>query len=1268
MQGLSVVPLSLQKKFVRPMTGRRAYSTEADAALASSSLGQRKTFGMHKLLGRGFVNPLTGKLPDRPDDGTGADDEEDNQPKDEGFEPLVLWVCPAEGGECRGLPPSTSTAQQWDDNGIESSVTKVVPAPETSYAARNVEVPAVLCKFLRPHQREGVQFMYECVMGQRAFSGKGCILADDMGLGKTLQSVALIYTMLKSGITADGLPTCKKVIIVCPCSLVKNWDNEFSKWLGAGTVKTMALAENDRKTVEKNIDSFVKTNIHNVLIVSYETLRTHVERLNKDPRSACDLLVCDEAHRLKNADNQTSGALSSIKCRRRVLLTGTPMQNDLEEFFAIVDFTNPNVLGSAEDFRRKFRSPILRGKEPDATAAQRAKMLGKQQEMSNIVNEFILRRVNTLNAQHLPPKLVQVVCCRLTDMQENIYNHLIGSKAIQQITDGKQVNCLSSIQMLMKLCNHPRLVAEDELAEKAKIAARNAAALRPNYDEDDRRREKGQQHGASSAAPGADGVNKFLPFVPGRRENQPVFPEWSGKMNVLFRLMKEMRKPGNGNDKIVVISNYTQTLDLIGKMCAENNWKSCRLDGSVTMKKRQKLVDEFNDPCSTLVAFLLSSKAGGCGLNLIGANRLVLFDPDWNPAVDKQAAARCWRDGQRKRCFTYRFLATGSVEEKIYQRQLSKEGLQSIVDDKEQVNALSSKDLKNLFQYRGTTPSDTHDKLNCTRCKLVMDDAAENEKQLLPSKLLKCKELLNEMVEHEDAERFLNPADPDAEGITREEYDRIVKQPMDLGRIQAQLDKLDDKTKLPYYKTVAEFSKDVNRIFSNVAKVWDQETDIGLAAGKLQKWWLDRWQELVPILMTMKVSDAATRPSCEGAAASAAAKQQQQQASAASKAAGGGDEDGDFYEAIVAPVVVERSEDYQEQIGMPDEQDMRDWSHHFSTDTVDDPIFRAAMKGTDCVSFVFGLEVTWDLIQARKQEEEETAALDELRKLEEQQAARADASDSDDDGKENAIVVCNNSKKGGKAAVDKANKQGQQQGKKVPGAGGGKKRDDVSSDEDEDAPDNGSDLEGFIVDGDEDGDNDDGNGSDEFEEVKKVKKVKKAEKAETVVEKTKKEKRKKEEKKKKKKKKEEAEVAVALEDEDDDDEDKGMDVDEEPPKADDSKSMSEEEEEEEDEDSVVTGVSTTHAGSDSDDFESARKPAAVAKAVKEVVAKKKPAKEKKEPAATSNARGMWDCSACTFVNTKSAAKKCEMCNVKRVVVGGGGGGGGGGKERKRKSL
>jgi DNA repair and recombination RAD54-like protein len=190
--------------------------------------------------------------------------------------------------------------------------------------------------------------------------------------------------------------------------------------------------------------------------------------------------------------------------------------------------------------------------------------------------------------------------------------------------------------------------------------------------------------------------------------------ELSGKMVVLDRLLCEMR--ARGNERIVIVSNFTQTLDQIGLLCKERFFPVVRLDGSMAVKKRRVLVEEFCDPDKNQFAFLLSSKAGGCGLNLIGANRLILFDPDWNPATDKQAAARVWRDGQKRRCYVYRFLTAGTIEEKVFQRQLSKEGLQSIVvDDKMTVNAQSGDELKDIFTLE-VTPSSTHASLKCKRC------------------------------------------------------------------------------------------------------------------------------------------------------------------------------------------------------------------------------------------------------------------------------------------------------------------------------------------------------------------------------------------------------------------------------------------------------------------------------------------------------------------------------------------------------------------------
>jgi DNA repair and recombination RAD54-like protein len=192
---------------------------------------------------------------------------------------------------------------------------------------------------------------------------------------------------------------------------------------------------------------------------------------------------------------------------------------------------------------------------------------------------------------------------------------------------------------------------------------------------------------------------------------------YSGKMLVLDRMLARIR--AETNDKIVLISNYTQTLDIFAALCRSRNYGCLRLDGTMNVSKRQKLVDKFNDPEGPEFVFLLSSKAGGCGLNLIGANRLVLFDPDWNPAADQQALARVWRDGQKKDCFVYRFITTGTIEEKVFQRQSHKQSLSScVVDSAEDVERHFSLDsLRELFQYRNNTTSDTHDTFKCKRCR-----------------------------------------------------------------------------------------------------------------------------------------------------------------------------------------------------------------------------------------------------------------------------------------------------------------------------------------------------------------------------------------------------------------------------------------------------------------------------------------------------------------------------------------------------------------------
>lgn len=447
-----------------------------------------------------------------------------------------------------------------------------------------VEVDPMLTRWLRPHQREGVAFMFECVAGLREYEGRGCILADDMGLGKTLQGIALLHTLLSTtsptllglgdgwrggedgegGESGDGkkgggqpvapttlpAPTAlaRRVIIACPTSLVSNWESECEKWL-CGRLRVLALAEASREDVECGVDRFLSAaNPLQVLIISYETFRLHAPRFAARPW-ACDLLLCDEAHRLKNDATLTSRALDSLRCARRVLLSGTPLQNKLDEFYAMVSFCNPGLLGSPAAFRRRFEAPILAGREPGAAEHDCELGAGRTEELSRLVQAFILRRTNALLSAHLPPKLISIVCCRPTPLQQRLYDHFLGSRATARLlSEGPaakaQVSAkvLSAITSLRKLLGHPKLVYDELCSSSA---------------------DKGRQGGF------ADAAEFFEPGVldDGRRGRGGMAIGWerlSGKLALLADMLRVLYD--QTHDRIVIVSNYTQTLDLIAQV------------------------------------------------------------------------------------------------------------------------------------------------------------------------------------------------------------------------------------------------------------------------------------------------------------------------------------------------------------------------------------------------------------------------------------------------------------------------------------------------------------------------------------------------------------------------------------------------------------------------------------------------------------------------------------------------------------------------------
>ncbi|KAI3903722.1 hypothetical protein MKW92_040715, partial [Papaver armeniacum] len=482
--------------------------------------------------------------------------------------------------------------------------------------------------------------------------------------------------------------------------------NQIKKWVG-DKLQLIALCESTKDDVHGYHSFYILQGAN----CFYETFRMHSSKFDKS--GSCDLLICDEAHRLKNDQTLTNRIqlsyifpciileLDGLSCNRRILLSGTPMQNDLEEFFAMVNFTNSGILGDAAYFRRYYESPIISEREPTTTEEERNLSVERPAELSTKVNQFILRRTNALLSNHLPPKIVEVVCCKLSHLQSELYNHFIHSKNVKRAIseEAKQSKILAYITALKKLCNHPKVGYQWRVLSLLTVENTPFVYFYLLI------------YVTIKSGSGTSGFEDCIQFFPhamfsGRSGawtgGDGIWVELSGKMHVLARLLAQLRS--KTDDRIVLFSNYTQTLNLFAQLCRERRYPHLRLDGTTSISKTQKLVNCFNDASKDEFVFLLSSKAGGCGLNLIGGNRLVLFDPDWNPANDKQAATRVWRDGQKKRVYIYRFLSTGTIEEKVYQRQMSKEGLQKVIQ-KEKGDSLNSQNFycrEMLFQSRPT--------------------------------------------------------------------------------------------------------------------------------------------------------------------------------------------------------------------------------------------------------------------------------------------------------------------------------------------------------------------------------------------------------------------------------------------------------------------------------------------------------------------------------------------------------------------------------------
>lgn len=537
----------------------------------------------------------------------------------------------------------------------------------------DVVLDPFLGKHLMEHQREGVKFLYECVMGLRDFNGQGALLADEMGLGKTLQTIALLWTLLKQNPIYGSEGVIKKALIVCPVTLIANWKQEFNKWLGNERIGVF-VADGQKHV---RLTDFTHGKSYSVMIIGYEKLRSVQDELKKGV--GIDIVIADEGHRLKTAQNKSAQAIRALNTDKRVILSGTPLQNDLSEFFVMVDFINPGLLGTYNSFKKEFEGPILKSRQPDASTRDTEKGNAREEELSLLTKQFILRRRAEVMAKYLPPKTEYVIFCKPTQAQVQVYQHVLQSPMFSTALGNSDAS-LQLITILKKICNAPSLLA--------------------NSDQE---------------APTSSNIAQLLEIIPSDLlRKTPIMA--SSKFRLLDRLLKHLSK--KTKEKIVLVSNYTSTLDILAAHLSSLSLPFLRLDGSTPAAKRQEFVNTFNrSSASQSFAFLLSAKSGGTGLNLIGASRLVLFDVDWNPATDLQAMARIHRHGQKRPVKIYRFLTAGGMDEKIFQRQVTKRGLaDSVVDGQKNEASFSAEELRDLFRLDLKAACQTHDLLGCD-CK-----------------------------------------------------------------------------------------------------------------------------------------------------------------------------------------------------------------------------------------------------------------------------------------------------------------------------------------------------------------------------------------------------------------------------------------------------------------------------------------------------------------------------------------------------------------------
>ncbi|XP_070171889.1 transcriptional regulator ATRX isoform X2 [Polyergus mexicanus] len=647
----------------------------------------------------------------------------------------------------------------------EEKVEKLVLDFDTETKKELVSVHEELVKRLKPHQAQGIKFMwdacFESLERVKTTSGSGCIIAHCMGLGKTLQVIALTHTLLSH--EATGIKT---VLIVCPLSTVLNWLNEYRTWLNdLDDIEVYELTKFKKNFERKQqLQRWQKTG--GVMIIGYEMFRNltgankNIRKGMKEVIEEClvdpgaDLVVCDEGHLLKKENTALSKCMRRVRTMRRIVLTGTPLQNNLIEYHCMVQFVKPNLLGTKKEFLNRFVNPIMNGQFDDSTAYD-VKLMKKRAHVLHKMLEGSVQRFDySVLTPFLPPKQEYVIFVRLTDTQIKMYQYYLENLARR--SSGAGGTLFADFQALQRIWTHSlvlRLNAEkiEKANEKKELLSESEGSLKDFInDSSDSEQSSSSSSSSDSDVEAIDDAKENTNISKRRTRNNPgeeeseeeikeesreaewwsqfVQPEHfedmrvSAKLLLFFGILNECEQIG---DKVLLFSQSLYSLTLIEEFLRKiddqtqndtsldtldnhtGSWSLgldyFRLDGQTSAENRNMWCKIFNKPSNTRARlFLISTRAGGLGINLTAANRVIIFDASWNPSHDVQSIFRIYRFGQKKPCYVYRFLAAGTMEEKIYNRQVTKLSLSCRVVDEQQIERhYSNHNLNELYSFEG---------------------------------------------------------------------------------------------------------------------------------------------------------------------------------------------------------------------------------------------------------------------------------------------------------------------------------------------------------------------------------------------------------------------------------------------------------------------------------------------------------------------------------------------------------------------------------------